>query len=104
MTSSRSNYRVMTAEEEEAADRCVDWIFVYITVYSLGIFAFSDVISYTHVFAGATRFDKIFFEILGAPFLPIGLGFICLLLQEDGPFRNKHATARVADLPPADVC
>ena len=104
MTSSRSNYRVMTAEEEEAADRCVGWFFVYIAVYSLGIFAFSDMISYTHVFAGATRFDKIFFGILGAPFLPIGLGFICLLLREDGPFRNKRATPRVADSPPADVC
>ena len=94
----------MTAEEEEAADRCVDWIFVYITVYSLGIFAFFAVISYTHVFTGATKFDKIFFGVLGAPFLPIALGIICLLLREDGPFRNKHATARVADLPPADVC
>ena len=104
MTSSRSNYRVMTAEEEEAAGLCVGWIFLYMAVLYLGFFAFSAVISYTHVFARATRFDKIFFGVLGAPFLPIGLGFICLLLREDGPFRNKHATARVADLPPADVC
>ena len=67
-------------------------------------FAFSAVISYTHVFARATRFDKIFFGVLGAPCLLSAVGIIYLLLREDSPFRNERATARVTDLPPADVC
>ncbi|VAI35526.1 hypothetical protein VPH35_091903 [Triticum aestivum] len=104
MTSSRSNYRVMTAEEEEEAGLCVGWIFLYMAVLYLGFFAFSAVISYTHVFARATRFDKIFWGVLGVPCLLIAAGIIYLLLREDSPFRNKRATARVADLPPADVC
>ena len=104
MTSSRGNDRVMTAEEEEAADLCVGWIWVYIAVFYLGFFAFSAVISYTHVFARATRFDKIFWGVLGVPCLLIAVGIIYLLLREDSPFRNKRATARVADLPLADVC
>uniref|UniRef100_A0A8I6YJ62 Uncharacterized protein n=1 Tax=Hordeum vulgare subsp. vulgare TaxID=112509 RepID=A0A8I6YJ62_HORVV len=103
MASSRSNNRVMTAEEEEEADRCVGWIVLYIAALNLGFFAFSAVISYTHVFARATRFDKILFGALGALCLVIAVGIISLLLW-DSPFRNKRATARVADLPPADVC
>lgn len=104
MTSPRSNYRVKTAEEEEADVLCVGWIFLYVSVLHLGLFAISAVISYTHVFARATRFDKIFWGVLGAPFLLIAAGIIYLLLREDSPFRNKRATARVADLPPADMC
>ena len=81
----------MTAEEEEEAGLCVGWIFLYMAVLYLGFFAFSAVISYTHVFARATRFDKIFFGVLGAPCLLSAVGIIYLLLREDSPFRDERA-------------
>ena len=55
MESSRCNYDMKTAEEEEAGNLCVGLIFLWVAVAYLGLFAFSVVISYTHVFACATR-------------------------------------------------
>ncbi|KAI4989588.1 hypothetical protein ZWY2020_036905 [Hordeum vulgare] len=103
----RCNYDMKMAEEEEAGDLCMGLIFLWLVVAYLGFFVFSAVISYTHVFTRATRFDKIFWGVVGVPCLLIAAGFIYALLREDSPLRcrrNKRATARVADLPPSDVC
>ena len=103
-SSSRSKYAVKTAEEEEADVVCARWIFLYVAVLHLGLFAITAVISYTHVFPRAKKFDKIFFGVMGAVSLSVAVGIICVLLRGDFPFRNNRATARVADLPPVDVC